>query len=159
MTPRGTATLLLPAAGCSIVTRAWRLAVKCCIRGVVVALVVGAWLVGAATLLGIPTAIGLSLLLAATLIVFALTSAWRMARGLADFAETVPAEAEVSASAHGQARLSWPSLNLAVRGTAGVLKEPSLEVEAAGQPLTGSVEEAEGLAEEALGSLGVRASA
>lgn len=121
------------------------------------ALVAGAWLVGAASLLGAPTAIGMSLLVAGTLVVFALTSAWRMARGLVDFAETVPAEPEVSASAYGRARLAWPSLNLAVQGTAGVLRDPSLEAEAAGQPLTGPVEEGDELAEEALGNVGIHA--
>lgn len=135
--------------------RVWRLTARCCLKGALTAAAIGSLIVGAAVLAGLQIGVELGLILAATLLVFALHSAWRMAQGLAAFAEAVPGQPRVQASAEGRARLDWPSLGLVVEGEAAVLHEPDLEAEAGGEPLQAPVDEGRQLAEQALSRLGV----
>lgn len=133
------------------------LAVRCSPRGVLAALTFGALTVGGAVLAGAPTAIGIASIVAITLLVFAVHSAWRMAQGLGSFARAVPEPADVQARASGRAQLAWPSLDLTVQSRAGVLREPRLEGEADGEPFEGEIDDGHEVAERALESLGVEA--
>lgn len=135
---------------------AWSLAARCSLRGVGVAATLGLAIVGTAWWLGMTIALQLGLVLALTLVVFAVHSAWRMARGLQTVAEAIPGDPDVDAEPHG-ARLRWPSFGLVVHGRAALMREPDLEARAGGEPLTRPVDEGAELAEEALDSLGIDA--
>lgn len=136
--------------------RVWPLAARCSLQGVVVALLVALVTVSGGIALGTTFTVALGVLLGATFLVFALHGAWRMADGLVAFAEEVPAQPQVRARLDGEARLVWPGLGLEVEGRAGLLREPDLEAEVAGQPLQAPPDEAPVLAEEALSVAGVR---
>ena len=133
----------------------WALAARCSLRGLGWALGIGAILVGAASLTGAQNAVAIAAIVAVTLVVFAVQSAWRLVQGIEAFAEAVPAQGRAEAHPDGSIHLAWPSLNLEVEGTAGILARVRLEGQAAGQPFEGPVDEASGLAEEALESVGV----
>lgn len=130
-------------------------AARCSPLGLLWATGFGALVVGGAVLTGGPTAVTIAALLALTLVVFAVHSAWKLAQGLHAFAEEIPAPADVETNLDGTARLTWPALSLAVEGEAGVLRDPHLEGRAGGQPFEGPVEEGGRLAEEALADIGV----
>lgn len=136
--------------------RAWRLAARCSVQGVLLAAAVGLIVVVLAVRAGAPTATWLASILAVTLVVFALHSAWLLGEGLSSFAQAVPVDAEVDANPTGEAELRWPALSLTVEAEAGILRDPKLEAHAGGQPFEGDVDQARDLAEEALASLGVQ---
>jgi hypothetical protein len=136
------------------VPSAWSLAARSSLRGLGLAAAFGVPIVAGARITGMTLAFQLGLVVALTLVAFALHSAWRMARGLQAFAETVPADPDVDAHSQG-ARLRWPAFGLVVQGRAGVMREPDLEARAGGEPMSAPVDEGEQLAEEALESLGI----
>lgn len=154
--PPVTATLLLGSVPSGGVKRVWRLAAQCSVRGLVVALGAGLLLVAGAVAGGGGTALTLALVVAATLVFFALHSAWRVAQALDTVAETVPLPPQVTADPSGEAELAWPSLSLVVQGEAAVLRDPELEASAGGEPLRAPVDESRRLAEEALATLGLQ---
>lgn len=125
-------------------------------KGLISVAIVGMLVIGLGITTGSPTAIGMAIILTVTLLVFAVHSAWKMASGLAAFAQAVPFEPSTRVSIGG-ARLDWPSLSLSVEGRAGVLREPDLQAVAAGEPMAAPADEGSQLARQALDVLGFEA--
>lgn len=131
------------------------MAARCSVKGLGIAVVFASVTIGGGLMMGTFVSVGLGLIIGSTLLLFALHGAWQVARGLAEFAEPVPLEPRVRARTDGQASLEWPSMGLRVEAQAGVLREPELEVNAAGQPIRAPIDEGPEAAREALEVLGV----
>lgn len=150
-----TTTAMSSHEGSRFVPRVWPMALRCSVRGVGIGLVFAAVTVGLGSLIGTVSSVGIGLVLGATLVLFGLHGAWRMADGIVTFAQAVPSDPEISAHPDGHARLEWPGLNLTVEGRAGVMGEPDLEVTAGGEPMQAPLDESAEVAREALARLGV----
>jgi uncharacterized protein (DUF58 family) len=131
------------------------MAARCSLQNVLKMSLVLFVLVGVGLVAGTFLAVGLGLIVGLTLLSFAVHGGWSLAQAMDAFADRVPAEPETTVSTGGSVQLRWPSLGLTVEGEAQIVKKIELEAVAGGVPLSGDLDEAETLAQNALAEIGV----